>query len=99
MQCLNTVSVVRRNLLNIAHFNSARTASQAPRSLSEKTSGEARTPRHPSCSTMRKVPGKTRQRRHPFGPPSHVRPAGQVERADFRKGYVAVAEYICDSWL
>ena len=47
---------------------------------------------------MRKAP-KTWQRCHPFGPPSHVRPAEQVERADFRKGYVAVDKYIRDSWL
>jgi hypothetical protein len=31
VQCVNTVSVVRRNLLNIAHFNSARTAALVKR--------------------------------------------------------------------
>jgi hypothetical protein len=42
---------------------------------------------------------ETRQRGQSLSPSDDVRPAMQVERADFGKGYIAVAEQIRNGWL
>jgi hypothetical protein len=41
VQCVNTVSVVRRNLINIAHFNSARDFSTAIKSRTARARGNS----------------------------------------------------------
>jgi hypothetical protein len=42
MQCVNTESVVRRNLINIPHFNSARDFSTAIKSRTARARGNSK---------------------------------------------------------